>query len=249
IVVIPQTLSVRGLDAAQFGPAVLWTAVAELCVAFVAGLLLNQGLDSRLVMASGFTMIASVCLMNAQLTSAWAAENYFRSELLMAFGQAFAYVGVVSSLVLQSMSSGGLDSPYRVLTFSAFIHTVRLFGGHVGATLMGRFIAEQEKLHSYLVGLHVQSGGWIAGATLKGVTAGLAARSSGVAAAAGRSVGLVGGAVRLQAYTLSYIDAFHLIAWVSVAALIGIATVRRFPLNYRTLGAFGSGQSRAKDQS
>src|SRR5262245_5558207 len=92
LVVIPQTLSVCGLDAAQFGPAVLWTAVAELGVAFVAGLLLNQGLDSRLVMASGFAMIACACLMNASLTSAWAAENYFRSELLMAFGQAFAYV-------------------------------------------------------------------------------------------------------------------------------------------------------------
>jgi MFS transporter, DHA2 family, multidrug resistance protein len=238
IVVIPQTLSVRGLDAAQFGPAVMWTAVAELCVAFVAGYLLNQGLDSRLVMASGFAMIAFACLMNVSLTSAWAAENYFRSELLMAFGQAFAYVGVVSTLVLQSLSSGGLDSPYRVLTFSASIHTVRLFGGHVGATLMGHFIAHQEKLHSYLVGLHVQPGGWIAERTLTGVTAGLVAKSSGVAAAAGRSVGLVGSGIRLQAYTLSFIDAFQLIAWVSVVALIAIATVRRLPLNYRDLSAF-----------
>jgi MFS transporter, DHA2 family, multidrug resistance protein len=147
------------------------------------------------------------------------------------------------------LSSGGLDSPYRVLTFSAFIHTVRLFGGQVGATVMGHFIAHQEKLHSYLVGLHVQPGGWITEGTLKGVTAGFAAKSSGVAAAAGRSLGLLGGGIRLQAYTLSFIDAFHLIAWVAVAALIGIATVRRFPLNYRTLAAFDSGQSRARDLS
>src|SRR5262249_16272366 len=202
----------------------------------------------RLVMASGFVMIAFACLVNASLTSAWAAENYFRSELLMAFGQAFAYVGVVSTLVLQSLSSGGLDSPYRVLTFSAFIHTVRLFGGQVGATLMGRFIAEQEKLHSYLVGLHVQSGGWIADATLKGVTAGLSAKSSGVAAAAGRSVGLAGGSLPPHAYSLSLIDAFQLIEWMSVAAFIAIATVRRFPLNYRNLGAFDSVQSHARNQ-
>jgi DHA2 family multidrug resistance protein len=249
ILVIPQTLSVRGFDAAQFGPAVLWTAVPELCLAFGAGYLLNRGLDSRLLLASGFVMMAFACLIDASVTSAWAAENYFRSELLMAFGQSFAFVGIVSSLVLQALLSGGLDSPYRVLTFSAFAHTVRLFGGQIGATMMGHFIAHQEKLHSYLVGLHVQPGSWIAERTLTGMTAGLAAKSSGIAAAAGRSAGLVGAGIRLQAYTLTFIDAFHLIAWVSVAALIAIATVRRFPLNYRNLAALDSNQSIARDQS
>jgi MFS transporter, DHA2 family, multidrug resistance protein len=251
VLVIPQTLAVHGFDAAQFGPAVLWTAVPELCLAFVAAHLLNKGLDSRLLMASGFAMIAFVCLMNANLTSTWAAENYFRSELLMAAGQSFAFVGLVSTLILQSFFSGGLESPYRVLTFSAFLHTVRLFGGQVGATLLGHFIAEQEKLHSYLVGLHVQPGSWIAEHTVNGLTAGLAATSSGVAAAAGRAVGLLAGGVRLQAYTLSFIDAFHLIAWVSVATLLGIATIRRFPMTFRGLAALDANAPppRTRDQS
>jgi hypothetical protein len=70
----------------------------------------------------------------------------------------------------------------------------------------------------------------------------LAARSNGTASAAGRAVGLVAGDVRLEAYTLAFIDAFHLIAWVSVATLILIATLRRFPLNYRDLAALDAGQ-------
>src|SRR5262249_48126256 len=45
--VIPQTLTVHGFDAAQFGPAVLWAAVPELCLAFIAALLLNKRFDSR----------------------------------------------------------------------------------------------------------------------------------------------------------------------------------------------------------
>ena len=101
--------------------------------------------------------------------------------LLMAVGQSFAFVGLVSSLILQSFFSGGLASPYRVLTFSAFLHLVRIFGGQVGTTLMTRFIAEQEKLHSYLLGLHVQPGDWITDRVLHLLTAGLAARSSGTA--------------------------------------------------------------------
>jgi DHA2 family multidrug resistance protein len=158
----------------------------------------------------------------------------------MAVGQSFAFVGLVSSLILQAFFSGGLESPLRVLTFSAFLHGVRIFGGQLGTTVMARFIAEQEKVHSYLVGLHVQPGSWITQHTVGLLTAGLAGRSTGTAGAAGRAVGLVAGDVRLQAYSLTFIDAFHLIAWAAVATLIVIATLRRFPLNFRELAALDS---------
>ena len=140
----------------------LWTAIPELCLAFFAAHLLNKGLESRLLMAVGFAVMGTVCLMNANVTAAWSAENYFRTELLMAVGQSFAFVGLVSTIILQSFFSGALGSPSRVLTFSAFFHVVRLFTRQIEVTVMARFIAEQEKLHSYLVGLQVQSGDWIA---------------------------------------------------------------------------------------
>jgi DHA2 family multidrug resistance protein len=249
--VIPQTLAIRGFDAAQVGPAVLWTAIPELCLAFVAAHLLNKGLDSRLLMASGFAVMGIVCLMNTNLTSTWTAENYFRTELLMAVGQSFAFVGLVSSIILQSFFSGALNAPSRILTFSAFFHCVRIFAGQIGVTVMARFIAEQEKLHSYLIGLHVQSGDWIAQHTVRFLTAGLAGRSTGAEEAAGRAVGLVAGGVRVQAYILSLIDAFHLLAWMSVAMLILVATLRRFPLTFPELAALDAGarQPRTGDQS
>ena len=190
--------------------------------------------------------------MNANVTSAWAAENYFRTELLMAVGQSFAFVGLVSTIILQSFFSGALDSPSRVLTFSAFFHVVRLFAGQIGVTVMARFIAEQEKLHSYLIGLHVQSGDWIAEHTVRLLTGGVGRPDRPASQdAAGRAVGLVAGGVRVQAYTLALIDAFHLMAWMSVAMLILLATLRRFPLNFRDLAALDAGarQARTGDQS
>jgi len=65
-----------------------------------------------------------------------------------------------------------------------------------------------------------------------------------------RFAGVAGG-VRLQAYSLTFIDAFHLIAWASVATLILIATLRRFPLNYRDLAALDAGAlpARTSDHS
>lgn len=233
IIIIPQSLSVRGLDAGQLAPAVLWTAVPELVLAFFAAHLLNKGVDSRLVMGIGFAAIAAACVMNAQYTSVWSAENYFRTELLMAVGQSLAFVGLVSTIILQAFTSGGLKSPFRVLTFSAFFHTVRLFGGQVGVAVMTRFIAEHEKLHSHLLGLHVQAGDWITDHLLRGMSAGLAAKSSG--AAAGRAAAIIDGKIRLEAYTLTFIDAFHLTIWVCVGTLVLIALLRRSAIGY---GAF-----------
>jgi MFS transporter, DHA2 family, multidrug resistance protein len=235
IILIPQSLALHGFEADQIAPAVFWSAAPLILLAFVAGLLLLWGLDSRLLMAFGFVFIALACYLNAELTSAWAAPNYFRTELLMGLGQSFAFIGLVATIILQGIFSGGLSKPQWILTFSAFFHVVRLFGGELGAVYMGHFVAQREKLHSNLLGLHVQTGNWITDANIRALTAGMYAKSAGVSAAAGRAVDLIGGRIRLQAYTLSINDGFYLVARASVAALLLIAMLRRSPLSYGRL--------------
>lgn len=232
IIIIPQSLSVRGLDAQQYGPSVLWTAVFELFLAFVGALLLSKGFDPRLLIAVGFTAVAFACLINATFTSAWAPENYFRSELLMAVGQSFAIVGLVAALVQQAAFSGGLSAPQRALTFAAFFHTVRLLGGQVGVAFMGHFIADREKLHSNLLGMHVQSGSWVTDENLHQLAAGLSAKSSGLMAATGRAAEITASKLRLQAYSLTFIDAFHLVAWSCAGILLLTALLRKAPMNF-----------------
>jgi DHA2 family multidrug resistance protein len=249
IIIIPQSLSVRGLDASQFGPSVLWTASFELVLAFVGALLLSKGLDSRLLLAVGFAAVAFACLLNANFTSVWAPENYYRSELLLAVGQSFSMMGLVSSIILQAFFSGGLEAPQRALTFSAFFHTVRLLGGQAGVALMGHFIAEREKLHSNLLGLHVQSGSWVTDSTLHQLAAGLSAKSSGMVAATGRASELIASKLRLQAYSLTFIDAFHLVAWACVGMLLLTAILRKAPLNFRQLPALQQPNSSARNKA
>jgi DHA2 family multidrug resistance protein len=236
IILIPQSLSIQGFVAHQIGPAIIWSALPLLFLAFVAGLLLANKVDSRFLMASGFACMALACYLNADLTSAWSASNYYPTELLMAVGQAFAFIGLVGCIILQGIFSGGLSKPQWILTFSAFFHTVRLLGGNMGAVFMGHFIAEREKLHSNLLGLHVQSD-WITDANIHQLAAGLSSKSSGVAAATGRAVGVISSRVRLQAYTLSINDGFYLVAWACVVSLVLIALLRKSPLNYGDLTA------------
>jgi len=235
IILIPQSLAVHGFEANQIGPALFWTAAPQLLIAFIAALLLLRGFDSRLLMATGFTCTAAAVMLNAAYTSAWSAENYYRAELLMGVGQSFAFIGLVSTIVLQAIFSGGLSKPQDALTFSAFFHVIRLFCGQIGATVMTHFVAVRERVHSNLLGLHVQRGDWIDDTAVRQLSAGLAGQSAGVAAATGRAVGIVSARLRLQAYSLSFIDGFHLIAWGCVVALLLIALLHKAPLNYGEL--------------
>jgi len=128
-----------------------------------------------------------------------------------------------------------LAKPEWVLTFSAFFHTIRIFGGTAGAIYMGHFVAQREKLHSNLLGLHVSNGNWITDQNVHAMTAWLQAKSYGMTAAGARAVDLIAARLRLQAYSLSIIDGFLLIAWSCVCALILVALLRKSPLNYGDL--------------
>src|SRR5271166_3329732 len=237
IILIPQSLAIHGFEANQIGPAIIWSALPLLPIALTAGLLMLRGLDPRLLFATGLTCTALAAILGAQYTSAWAAENYYRTELLIGVGQSFSLIGLVGCIILQGIFTGGLAKPQWILTFSAYFHSIRLFGGTAGAIYMAHFLAEREKLHSNLLGLHVSSGNWITDANLRALAAGVYAKSSGAAAAGARAVDLIAARLRLQAYSLSLIDGFLLVAWTCAIALLLVALLRKSPLNYRDLSA------------
>src|SRR5580700_1572783 len=237
IILIPQSLAIRGFEADQIGPAIIWSAVPLLPIAFIAAFLLSRKADPRLLFAAGLAGTAFAAWMCAQYTTAWAAENFYRTELLVGVGQAFAFIGLVGCIVLQAIFTGGLAKAERALSFSAYFHVIRLFGGTAGAIYMGHFIAQREKLHSNLLGLHVNGGNWITDQNIRAMTAGLYAKSSGITAAGTRAIDLIGARLRLQAYSLSLIDGFLLLAWSCFCALILVAVLGKSPLNYGDLSA------------
>jgi hypothetical protein len=91
----------------------------------------------------------------------------------------------------------------------------------------------------------VQHGNWLDEASITQLAAALYGKSAGWAAATGRAIGVTGARVRLQAYTLTFIDGFHLVAWACVAALCVIALLRKSPLNYGEL-AFPDGETQPR---
>ena len=235
IILIPESLAIHGFEADQIGPAVIWSAVPLLLVTFVAALLMVQKTDPRLLLAAGLTCTAFAVYLNSEYTTAWSAGNYYRTELLTGVGQSVSLIGLVGCIILQGIFTGGLAKPQWILTFSAMFHTIRLFGGTAGAIYMAHFIADREKLHSNLLGLHVARGNWITDGNLHAMAAGVYAKSPGAAAAGARAVDLIGARLRLQAYALSLNDGFLLVAWACVLGLLLTALLRKSPLNYGDL--------------
>ena len=170
-------------------------------------------------MTAGFLCIAGASLLNAQYTSTWSATNYYRSELLMGVGQSFAFIGLMAGIVMQALFSGALSKPQSVLTFSAFFHVVRLFGGQIGVAVMTHFIAIRERVHSNLLGLHVQGGEWVTDTSVHQLTADTLRKSASCLRRPDeQSISLP----RVSAYkdTRSrLLTGFHIISWACVAAL------------------------------
>ena len=81
----------------------------------------------------------------------------------------------------------------------------------------------------------MQRGNWITDGNVRALTAGAYPKSPGLAAATGRAAEVIAGRLRLQAYTLTFVDGFFLIAWACVLGLIVVALLRRSPLKYGDL--------------
>ena len=235
IILIPQSLAIRGFEADQIGPAIIWSALPLLPIAFIAAFLLSRKADPRLLFATGLACTAFAGWLCSQYTTAWASENFYRTELLVGIGQAFAFIGLVGCIVLQAIFTGGLAKAEWALSFSAFFHVIRLFGGTAGAIYMGHFIAVRERLHSNLLGLHVASGNWITDQNIRALTAGLYAKTAGVSTAGVRAIDLIAARLRLQAYSLSLNDGFLLISWSCACALVLVALLRKSPFDYGDL--------------
>jgi len=209
----------------QTGYVLLWLILPLMLSGVIAARLMRR-FDNRLVFASGFTVVAIACLINAQLTSAWSGNNFLISQIVIGLGLALSFTALVGSFVQNAFDTGALSNPINVLTYASFIHCIRLFGGEAGTALMQRLLSVREQFHSNMIGLHVEAGNWLTSERVQLLTQGLFPGSAGAEEAQERAALLLGGRVRLQAYTLAYADGYLAIALVAALAIVLIACMK-----------------------
>ena len=209
----------------QTGPVMLWLIPPLIITGYIAARLMRR-FDSRLVFATGFAIVAIGSLFNAQLTSAWAGDNFFVTQIVMGCGLAMAFTALVGSIVQNAFDTNALANPINILTYSSSIHCVRLFGGELGTAIMQRLVSVREQFHSNMIGLHIDNGSWLTSERLAGIAHALFPNSSGSEEAQARALMVLGGQVKVQAYTLAYSDGYLCVALVAAVAIILIALMK-----------------------
>ena len=211
---IPQYLQqVRGFRALDVGNTLIWIAAPQLIICPLAALMLRR-MDARLVSSIGFICVSIACLMVAYgLTPLWSSDQFLPSSLLQAIGQSFALSGIVFFGILHLR-------PQDALTFGAAVQVARLMGGQIGQAFITTLTRVRTQTASNLIGLHVQAGDG-AVAQRVNVYAAVARRSDpDPVNAAARAASILGGAVRSAASTQGIIDAFVVVAGLTVLALM-----------------------------
>ena len=209
----------------QTGPVMLWLIPPLIITGYIAARLMRR-FDNRLVFATGFAIVAIGSLFNAQLTSAWAGDNFFVTQIVMGCGLAMAFTALVGSIVQNAFDTNALANPINILTYSSSIHCVRLFGGELGTAIMQRLVSVREQFHSNMIGLHIDNGSWLTSERLAGMAHALFPNSSGSEEAQARALMVLGGQVKVQAYTLAYSDGYLCVALVAAVAIILIALMK-----------------------
>ena len=236
VVSIPSFLgSVRGFLPLQEAPVLAWVALPQFVLG-IAAMALMRRIDPRLILTVGFGLVGVACLLDARVTSVWAGPDFGISQAVMAVGLALAFNSMVGSIVLELLDTGALKRPVDVLTFAGFFQVTRLFGGEIGSTFMGHFIAVREQFHSNMLGLNVQLGNDLTDYRLLGLQHAFGSHSTGLTAA-GRAAEVLGLQVRQQAFTLAISDSFLLVATCCVACLIVVAFMSTVPTQYRQVTA------------
>lgn len=218
----------------QTGQTLAWVAAPMFAVVWVVALAVVFT-NARLILACGLSLAAVGCWRFSHLDSSWAGTSFEWWELLLAAAFACSYVGMVSSLVLEGLEAGALTNPAKAATFSGFLHFIRLMGGEVGVASLTRFLDVREKLHSNLLGLHVQGGEWITASHLHFLTLGFLRDSNGPMEAASRAAAVLGLEVRGQAFSMAVTDCFRLLAWSVVVYLLLMLLLRPARISFSDL--------------
>ena len=226
---VPTFLStVQRMIPLQIGSVLAWVALPSLLFGVLAAILMAY-VNTRLLLAFGFTLIAAACLWDNEVTSMWSRQNFFPTELLIGIGAAIAIVGLIGSIVLDLVSSGAIKNQIQTLTLVAWFHTVRLFGGEIVSAGLGYLLYARFKFHFNVLADFINTNRTVTGQQLLGTGAILASQTSDMTKSIERAGASLAGRLEVQSLTLSIADAYIVEAVVLVAGLLLIACMRYEP--------------------
>jgi MFS transporter, DHA2 family, multidrug resistance protein len=222
--VLPDYLTrIQGLRDLQIGDTLNWIALPQIVLVPLVALMLRW-IDARLLLVFGFATIALGSWLDTGLTHDWAGGDFLPSQCVEAVGLAFA----ITALIVYTISH---ITPPQAAAIATTIQISRLLGAEIGSAVIQTFVRVREQTYSNLIGLHVLSGSAATERFAAQLAGPFDARPTGLGDPAAQGLGVLATLVQREAYVLAYIDAFWLVAWVSLAGILLILVLRQPPPN------------------
>lgn len=220
ILLLPSYLgTVQSYRPVQTGTVLLWLVLPVMAMATLAAQVMRR-LDGRVVASMGFGAVAVACLLDSRLTSVWSGDTFWLPQIVIASGLAFVFVGVIGMIIQQGQETKVLARPVDALTYVSFFQIVRLLGGQAGVSTLQHAVTVREKFHSNMLGLNVRAGDWLTDERLRALTLGMLPSSAGFEDAQQRASALLALQVSREAFTLSCIDGFLIVAGLCAAFIV-----------------------------
>ena len=222
--VVPDYLTrVQGLRALQIGDALNWIALPQFVLVPLVALLLKR-IDARLLLVFGATMLSIGSWIQTGLTHDWVSGDFMVSQLIEAVGLAFAITSVIAFAVANI-------TPTQAAAIATMIQIARWLGSEIGSAVIQTFVRVREQVYSNLIGLHVVTGLPATEQATAQLAGPFGSRATGIGEPAAQGTAVLASIVRREAYVLAYIDAFWLIAWVSLLGILLVLLLRPPPPN------------------
>lgn len=222
--ILPDYLTrIQGLRDIQIGDVLNWIALPQIVLVPLVALLVKR-IDARLLLVAGFAAIAVGSWMDTRVTHDWASGDFLPSQFVSAVGLAFAITALITHAIAHI-------TPPQAAAIATTIQIARLLGAEIGAAVIQTFVRVHEQTYSNLIGLHVASGASATEGIVTQLAGPFGSRAIGSGNPGEQGLGLLAAQVQREAYVLSYISSFWLIAWVSLAGIMLVLFLRRPPPN------------------
>lgn len=206
VFLVPNYLSlVQGYSASEIGKSLIAYGLVQLLLAPLLPRLMRW-LNAKLLVASGFAIMALGCWLGAQLTVDAGSNVIIPSTVVRGIGQPLIMVA------LSVLAVKGLDKA-QAGSASALISMLRNLGGALGTALLTQLVSQRERFHSVRIGEGLTL---FDGALQQRLPGGMVDPQSPEVM---QTLALIDRSVREQAYLMAYSDAFFL----ACVALLGCA--------------------------
>lgn len=208
---------VRQLTATQIGEILAVTGICQFMTAPVAGML-SQKVDTRLLIAFGFGMLAASNIIMLNITWEWDFGNFLFPQVIRGIGLMFCIVPI-NSLAL------GTLPPAQLKNASGLYNLMRNLGGALGLAVINTVLIHRIDFHKSRLREAIEPGRPVIDQALSG----LGHMMQGTLGADGNLAALksIYGLMTREATVMAFADTFYVLALCFLAMLLTLPVVKK----------------------